>query len=441
VKSRIAILHHPLSFAPFELLQQLDGYTQPLWVLDAEVAEEGLHKVLERSGPVITIAGLDLDEAAAAIDRHDPDGIVSYVDDHLVTAAELAARLGLRYHTPGAARVLMDKRLQAAALDDAGIPGPAFRPLRAGATREDVRGLTRSVTYPAVLKPAEGSGSRGIYLAHDPGELELLLADTSSGHIVEEYLADAPVSEPWLASYLSVESVVSAGHQSHVAITGRFPLAMPFRETGNFIPGILAPDLEGPVFEIVTAALEALHVRDAVVHTEIKLTDRGPKLVEVNGRLGGRPPFVLRSVSDVNLFAATCDVAAGIPVRYAGPAPCRAVGFWLMVQPPTSAVRVSAVHGLDHSASIPGISTVDLHAGPGEPVDWRNGTASKVVTVRGTAPNHHTLGDTIARIHRAIDIDYEYGDGSEIGTGSAPPGPEHAGERSGSGPSAQNLSP
>ena len=127
MKPRIAILHHRLSFAPFDLLQQLDSQAQPLWVLDADVAGDGLSKVLERSGPVINIAGLDLDEAAGLIGAHHPDGIVSFVDDHLVTAAELAARLGLRYHTPHAAEVLMDKRLQAAALEAAGIPGPAFR--------------------------------------------------------------------------------------------------------------------------------------------------------------------------------------------------------------------------------------------------------------------------------------------------------------------------
>ena len=267
--------------------------------------------------------------------------------------------------------------------------------------------LCRSVSYPAVLKPAEGSGGRGIYLVRDAEELRALVTDASMGQIVEEYLPDAPVSEPWLASYLSVETVVSDGHQSHVAVTGRFPLAEPFRETGNFIPGILAPHLERPVFDMVRGALEALDVRDAVVHTEIKLTDAGPKLVEVNGRLGGRPPFVLRSVSDVNLFAATCDVAAGIPVRYDGLAPCRAVGFWLMIQPPTSAATsVASVRGLDRCATIPGVATVDLHLGPGEVVDWREGTASKVASVRGSVPDHQALGETVARIERCVDIRY-----------------------------------
>jgi hypothetical protein len=52
--------------------------------------------------------------------------------------------------------------------------------------------------------------------------------------------------------------VISGGRVSHVAITGRFPLAVPFRETGNIVPGILDPELHGPVFVMVEAAIAAL---------------------------------------------------------------------------------------------------------------------------------------------------------------------------------------
>ncbi len=332
---RIAVLHHRRSFSPFDLLQEFEGRVEPLWVLDDEaVADTGLTRILPRTGTVVDIADLDLDKAAAALAEHRPDGIVSFVDDHLVTAAELAARLGLRYHTPEVARVLMDKRRQRAALDGAGVPGPAFWTVPAAATADEVRTVARAVDYPAVLKPAEGSGSQGMCLVHGPDELEAAVAGTDQGHLVEAYLPDGPTGGRWYASYLSVESVVSYGCPSHVAVTGRFPLASEFRETGNFIPALLDAELEQPVFKVTGDAIAALGITDAVVHTEIKLTDDGPKLVEVNGRLGGRPPFVLRSVSDVNLFAVACQVAAGIPFACLTLAPSEGVGFQLMLQPP-----------------------------------------------------------------------------------------------------------
>ncbi len=55
--------------------------------------------------------------------------------------------------------------------------------------------------------------------------------------VLEGYLADDPAraDDPY-AAYVSVESVVAGGVISHLALTGRFPLAENFRETGFFIP-------------------------------------------------------------------------------------------------------------------------------------------------------------------------------------------------------------
>jgi biotin carboxylase len=102
-------------------------------------------------------------------------------------------------------------------------------------------------------------------------------------------------------------------------------------------------------------AIEALGIVDSVVHTEIKLTPDGPKLIEVNGRLGGRPPFVLQEVSSVNLFQVACAVAAGRPVCFHELVECGGVGFWLMFQPPLSARRVTSIDGLATVSEMPDV--------------------------------------------------------------------------------------
>ncbi len=409
MRPRVAVLHHVRSFFPLDLFQQVGDAAEILWVVDGtQPADDGSARLLPRLGSVVDIEGLDLDQAARTLAAHRPDGIVSFVDDHVEAAAALAERLGLIYHSPAAAHALVDKRLQRAALDDAGIPGPRFWPVPADLSSDEVRRLAASIQYPAVLKPAEGSGSRGIRRVADAAELVPLLEDDEhgAGSVVEQYLDDAPWENDWTATYLSVESVVSGGRPSHVAITGRFPLAEPFRETGNFIPGLLEPRLHEPVLAMVDESVEALSITDAVIHTEIKLTPDGPMLIEVNGRLGGRPPFVLHDVSTVNLFRAAFQVAAGIPVRFEGLAPCFGVGFWLMLQPPMAARRVESIIGLEEVSALTGVDTVNLRRKPGEAVDWREGTDAQVVTVRGRTPDHQTLAETIDSIRKKVAIDY-----------------------------------
>ena len=412
MKRRVAVLHHARSFFPLDLREAIVGGVELIWVLpngpsDAEVNP----RLLRRLGTVVDIAGMELDDAARELGRHGPDGIITFVDDHLLMAAALAARLGLCYHTPDVAAVIVDKRCQREALERAGIPGPRYWPVPADITPAELDQLAERVRYPSVLKHARGSGSRDMHRVGTPQDLrELLGARAPAGaidRVLEEYLPDDLDHDPRFASYVSVESVVSSGRASHVAVTGRFPLADPFRETGNFIPGILAVGMRGPVLGMVGDAIEALGIRTAVVHTEVKLTPEGPRLIEVNGRLGARPPFILQGISKVNLFLEACLLAVGLSSGVVGPVECSGVGFWFMIQPPVSARRVRAIDGLNHLAEVAGIDTVRISRRPGESVDWRDGTDGHVLTIRGRVQDHDALAGTIESIRHTVQLDYE----------------------------------
>jgi biotin carboxylase len=394
-----------------ELYEQVGGAAELLWVLSSP-ERSGLTepRLLNRLGTVVDIAGMGPDQAAETLGAHAPDGIVSFVDEHIEEAAALAQRLGLPYHTPEVALSVVDKRVQRTLAADAGIPGPDFRVVSPGASKEQVGQLAAEVGFPVILKPSRGSASRGIKQAGSYEELVSLLANGEGGcfdGVVEELLPDDPTRNPTFASYVSVESVVSHGVVSHVAVTGRFPLASAFRETGNFIPA--AED--GCTLEVLTTmagrTIKALGILDSVVHTEIKLTPDGPKLIEVNGRLGGRPPYVLLEVSSVNLFQVACAVAAGVPVRFDGLVECCGVGFRLMLQPPLSARRVVSIDGLESVKELPGVSHVLVSCSIGDTVDTSEGTDSRVLTVQGRTGNIADLPGTLASIESFLKIGYD----------------------------------
>jgi biotin carboxylase len=409
-RHRVAVLHHARSFFPLDLYQAIRERIDVLWVLPGPAdADATTRRLLRRLGTVVDLAGLDLDAAAQALADHRPEGIVTFVDDHVVLAAELAARLDLPYHSPDGAAVLVDKRRQRAALDRAGIAGPRNWAVAVGLTADDARRLADEVCYPAVLKQAEGSGSRDMYAVRTADELLPLLMDGGpalAGGLIEEYLRDDTEHDPRFASYLSVESVVGPEGVVHAAVTGRFPLAPPFRETGNFIPAIVPPGRDDEILAMVDQAIAALQIAVAVIHTEIKLTPAGPALIEVNGRLGGRPPFVLQSVSDTNLFLAACLLAAGAPPGVDAPAVCSGVGYWRMLQAPMWARRVTAVDGLAGLSAHPGVETIKLNRRAGDPVDWREGTDGNVVVVRGRVDDHAALAEIIRLIDDTVRIDY-----------------------------------
>ncbi|MBV8462327.1 MAG: ATP-grasp domain-containing protein [Acidimicrobiales bacterium] len=410
---RIGILLHPRNLFVLDLYERIHDVTEAVWVVDSAKIplDPTYERLLRRLGPVADLAGLDPAEAADCLGAFRPDGVVTFVDDTIERTADLAARLDLPYHTPAVASLMVDKRRQREVFEREGLPSAAFWPVPDGLHGASRAAFAQRVTYPSVLKPVRGSGSLDIQLVEDPGALITALGGeriAGRSWIVEEYIPNTLESpEDWYANYLSVESVVSNGELSHIGFCGRFPLAEPFRETGNFMPALVPPGTEHSLLELVEDAVRALGIRDSVLHTEIKLTADGPRLIEINGRLGGRPPFVLEEVSPVNLFAVTCQVAGGVPVKFEHLVETSGVGFWLMLHGPISARRVVAIEGLDRVAALDGVKVVRANREAGSDVDWRTGTDGHVVVVRGRAPDHRALADVVAAIRRSVVMTFE----------------------------------
>lgn len=156
--------------------------------------------------------------------------------------AYLAENLGLPFHRSEVTRRLTDKAAQREARRPCG-PGLGHRARWTRRRRRE--GGRRTVSFPAALKPIYGTDTRTTMRVEAADELldalRSLFGANRPDMLIEEYLPDtAPCLGEGFANYLSVESVVSDGNIEHFAVTGRFPPAPPFRETGFFIPRVIA---------------------------------------------------------------------------------------------------------------------------------------------------------------------------------------------------------
>lgn len=221
--------------------------------------------------------------------------------------------------------------------------------------------------------------------------------------VIEEYMiGSSPPPSTHFADYVSVESVVVSGRIGHVAVTGRLPQAEPFRETGLIIPSDFDPTVVKEVLGVATQAITALGIRTGCLHTEIKITDEGPRVIEVNGRLGGFVPEVLaQAVPGVDLYEISQRVALGDDVAFPDLVTGDRVGYVIVEQPPLWAHHVLSVEGLARLSAYPGVSDVFLSRQPGDEVDWRKGSHEYVYSVIGSAPDH---GGVVA-LQRFIDAE------------------------------------
>jgi biotin carboxylase len=411
-KPLVAVAHGPRSVPVLQLVEAAAGRCDVLWMVDERLEDANeTARLLRRFGPVIATGELDPDGAAAAVGAHHPDGIVTYFDSGMVKLADIAARLSLPFSSHETACALVDKVRQRERLDAAGLVVPRWWSLDAdaepGAAMETV---APDASWPLVLKPRSESGSRHTFRAKDAAHGAELLADIGperQAMIAEEYIEGHPAlhGSPF-ADYVSVETVVSAGKTRHIALTGRFPPAETFRETGFFVPAALDPQLEPLVRRETEAALDALGVTVGCFHTEVKLTPDGPRIIEVNGRLGGGVPDMVVRATGVDLFKVSLDVALGADLALDRPEPCSQVGYRLFLQPPPFVATVTAVAGTERLTDHPWIDSVTVHRGPGSRVDWRDGSRTFIVAVVGTAPDHQSVVDIEHLVRDVVKVSY-----------------------------------
>jgi biotin carboxylase len=395
-----------------DIAEAARGICELMWLVDLSIPENAqMARLLKRWGPVVDMGGRQHEEIVREVRAHAPDGIVTYFDAWMGELAALAADLGLPFFSEPTASALVDKVRQRDMLCAAGIETPRYVIIRGGACAEDLSQAADAVSWPAVLKPRSESGSHHTFFVRDIGEVQALLAGLGPGHeemILEEYLSDDPCwSQSPFADYVSVETAVAHGHANHIAITGRFPPAEMFRETGFFTPAALDDIQRETALALASRSVAALGVETGVLHIEIKFTADGPRIIEVNGRAGGGIPDLLMQAAHFSLLATTLRIALGEDLRIGEPLTCERVGYRFFLQPPPVIATIKSVDGVTEFANRPGVDAVSMHLGPGSHIDWRDGTRIFVLAAVGSVGDYRELQAVAHEFADQIHVSYE----------------------------------
>jgi len=284
--------------------------------------------------------------------------VLSFTEWGLEPAALVQETLGLAGNPVGLARLLRDKREMRRALDAQGLSPVAWREVGDAA---GIREFLAAVGGPVIAKPADGTASRNVCRVDAPAEAEAacraLKRDGVDRFLVEEYLPGPEVS---------VETVSAAGHHWVVAITGKSTLPN-FVEVGHVVPAGLEADEARRVRDLVTAALDGLGLAWGPAHTEVRLTPRGPRIIETHNRVGGdKIPTLVRLACGVDLYALTLRCLFDLPgVDPPESPPPRAAAVRFFIAPPGT---VRSVRGLDEVRAHPAVHEVEFTARPGDRV-------------------------------------------------------------------------
>jgi argininosuccinate lyase len=294
---------------------------------------------------------------------HPVAGVCSSSEYWIEASARLALRLALPGADPESIALCRNKRRQRDCFTSRRLPSPWFVSI----THEDeLERRFHEMPLPWVVKPVEGSGSAGVKLCRDRREVvehaRLLLQQKTNERglpipleaLIEEYLR---------GTEYSVE--IFGGEV--VGVTRKYLSREPFFvEVGHDFPAQGPEEVLRTIGRSAMQALSAVGLSWGPAHIEIRVTERGPIVIEINPRLaGGFIPELVRESTGIDLIKCTILAAiGGAPGLVRRRSKHSSIRFLM----PEKHGVLCAVRGVEEAALVESVSDVTLYKKPGDHV-------------------------------------------------------------------------
>ena len=150
---------------------------------------------------------------------------------------------------------------------------------------EQIDSILPKIKFPVMVKPCDGSGSRGASKVERKEDFKAACEYAMSGSVTHRAIAEPFV----VGKEYGVESFVDQG-EIHVLAVMQKDMTQPpyYAELGHAIPSGLSLELESKVKDCVKKALISLGVNHGSVNMDLLITDSGEvHIVDVGARMGG----------------------------------------------------------------------------------------------------------------------------------------------------------
>ncbi len=325
---------------------------------------------LEEADDAEVVDFSDVDAVIEVARRHSVDGVLTISADRAVpVVAAVAEALVVPGIGTETAYVMTQKIAMRRVLAEAGVPQPAFAAVR---NVHDGRAALERVGFPAVLKPADAGGQRGVFRLESADDLD------AHRHAA---LAESPTDEAIVEEYvdgLELNGLVVVRDGSAYALTLSDRLRPPGIGFGvgwiHVYPASIYADRLEEAERVAVHAVHALGLENGIAFPQLIVTDDGRVLVvEVAARIpGGQMADLARHAVGVDLVEIALRQALGEPVpdelvhrQFDQPL---AIRFLTAAPGPLPTGTVRAVGSLEKVLAFPGVVQADVFIVEGETI-------------------------------------------------------------------------
>lgn len=238
------------------------------------------------------------------------DGVLTAATDYgVLTAAYIAQKMGLPGLKYEVAQLIKNKYKVRKCLFDNHVDDTEQAYEVNSDT--DIEELAQRLTYPVMVKPCDGSGSRGASRVDNVEELKTACEYAMAVSITHR----AEIETFITGKEYGAESLVVNGEVHVLGIMQKWMTKPPYyAELGHSIPNDLKPETEEKVRACVSNAIKALGVNFGSVNMDMLITEEGKVyIIDIGVRMGGNMigPCIIPYGTGVDYMAAMLQNAVG----------------------------------------------------------------------------------------------------------------------------------
>lgn len=293
--------------------------------------------------------------------QHGVQGMYCAAEPAVEPFAQAAAQLGLPGPAPEVAHCVRNKLAMREALESKGVPNPCFR---AAYTVEQAEAAAQEIGLPAIVKPTDGNASKGVRRIDRVEDLagaffDALAYARNKCVLLEQFMEGTEVN---------IDGLVHEGNFILGGMTGKDRCPPPRRfDLGIYMPPLLDDATIQDIVEMTSRALAAIGFLCGTAHIEVILTESGPRIVEIAGRLGGGriPTDLIPLTYGMDFMADSINLVFGDSPKERWKFERGTAVYWL----PAQEGEVTEIQGFDEARAIPGVEDLVVNVKPGDRVE------------------------------------------------------------------------
>ena len=355
------------------------------------------------------VSTIDIDAMVSLIKKERYDGIFcGFVDMLLPYYAKICEKTNRpAYGTEDQFKIFTNKNLYKPLLREYGIPTIKDYSI----DPDNIEKSTDNISFPVLVKPSDGSGSRGISVCYNAGELKNALVKAGSFSktgeiIVEQYIEGREATINWV--FQNGEYYLTSISNRHVKYNQDAVIPLP---VGYTYPSHLIPKYRAEIEENCKKMFRDLGIKDGMLYMQCKVVDNVCIVYDIGYRLTGALEY--KNINDVCgynpmdmliHFAITGNMGEPELAKKVDPTFNGRYGF--NVSTVIAPCTIGDIQGVDVVKSFPGVidSVIDHYPGTTISEDLRGHLTQLTVRTLGTVNTEEELYPMMKKIENSISV-------------------------------------